>query len=341
MTTNVPLSLSSILVISAAALASAGCGNKPAAQAADMQMPAPAVTVAAATTKDVPLYLDEIGKNGAYESVMVTPQVAGRITERDFTDGAELKEGQLLFVIDPRPYQAALDSAQAQLAQAKAALDLAQSQLKMYDTLNDSRAVSQLDYETKKNAVEVDQAQIQAAEAAVENAKLNLEYCYIHSPIDGRAGARLVDVGNVVTAISTDLLSIQRLDPIYADFTITEARSGPGSGEHGARNVESDGPAARRMLKMAARVGTLTFLDNSVQNATGTVNLRATVPNRGSPLLARPVRQCPARFSRRQKGAVLIPNQATQISQRGPYVYVVKADSTARDPPRGAGPAPG
>ena len=86
-----------------------------------------------------------------------------------------------------------------------------------------SRAISQLDFETKKNTVDVDQAQVQAAQAALENAKLNLEYCYIHSPIDGRAGARLVDVGNVVQANTTALLSIQRLDPIYADFTVTES----------------------------------------------------------------------------------------------------------------------
>jgi membrane fusion protein, multidrug efflux system len=328
MTKNVPLSLSAIFVISAAALTLAGCGSKPQAQAAEnMQMPAPAVTVAAATTKDVPVYLDEIGKNGAYESVMVTPQVAGRITERDFQDGAELKKGQLLFVIDPRPYQAAVDSAQAQLAQAKAALDLAQTQLKMYDTLNDSRAVSQLDYQTKKNAVEVDQAQIQAAQASVETAKLNLDYCYIHSPIDGRAGARLVDVGNVVTANGSSLLSIQRIDPIYADFTVTEADLAQvrANMAHGTLKAIVRLPADP---ENAGRSGSLTFLDNAVQNATGTVNLRATVSNTDHHFW-------PGQFVNvrlvlaTDKNAVLIPNQATQISQRGPYVLVVKSDSSA------------
>lgn len=315
-----------IAALAAFAFLATGCGNKPAAQA-DMQMPTPAVTVATAAAHDVPLYLDEIGKNGAYESVIVMPQVAGRVTERNFQDGAELKKGQLLFVIDPRPYQAALDSAQAQLSQAKAALDLAQTQLKMYDTLNDSRAVSQLDYETKKNAVEVDKAQIQSAEAAVENAKLNLDYCYIHSPIDGRAGARLVDAGNVVQANTTGLLSIQRIDPIYADFTITEAD---------LAQVRAN--MTRGTLKTLVRLpsdpetsdrgGALTFLDNSVQNATGTVNLRATIPNGDHHFW-------PGQFVNvrlvlaTQKNAVLIPNQATQISQRGPYVLVVKSDDSA------------
>ena len=114
------------------------------------------MTTAPAIARDVPSYLDEIGRTGAFESVTVTPQVSGRILERQFQDGAELKKDQLLFVIDPRPFKAQLDAAQAQLAQAKAALDLANTQLKMYASISDSRAVSELDFETKKNSVSVD-----------------------------------------------------------------------------------------------------------------------------------------------------------------------------------------
>jgi membrane fusion protein, multidrug efflux system len=321
--------LKATLVLLAAGLcawAFAGCGSKPQA-AGQPTMPTPTVTVATATTKDVPVYLDEIGKNGAFESVMVTPQVAGRITERDFQDGAELAQGQLLFVIDPRPYQAQLDAAQAQLAEAKAALDLAQTQLKMYDTLNDTRAVSQLDYETKKNAVAVDKAQIQSAQAAVENAKLNLDYCYIHSPINGRAGARLVDVGNVVQANTTALLSIQRLDPIYADFTVPEQDLSSVRAEM-ARGTLKALVRLPTDAEAVARAGTLTFLDNAVQSTSGTVNLRATVPNADHHFW-------PGQFVNVRlilstlKDAVLIPNQATQISQRGSYVLVIKPDDTA------------
>ena len=153
----------------------------------------------------------------------MTPQVGGRIVERHFQDGENLKKGQLLFVIDPRPFKAQLDAAQASLAQAKAALDLAKIQFARDEEVMGDQAISKQDYDTKKNTVDVDQAQVESAEAALETAQLNLEYCYIHSPIDGRAGARLVDVGNVVQANTTSLLSIQRLDPIYADFTITES----------------------------------------------------------------------------------------------------------------------
>lgn len=302
-----------------------GCG-KQGPQAARPPQAAPLVTVATAASRSVPVYLDEIGRSAAFESVTVTPQVAGRITERHFDDGAELKKGQLLFVVDPRPYQAQLDSAQAQLAQSKAALDLAKTQLKMYTSIADTRAVSQLDIETKKNTVAVDEAQVQAAEAAVENAKLNLDYCTIHSPIDGRAGARLVDVGNVVQANTTGLLLIQRLDPIYADFTVTEQdlatvrpQMARGTLETMVRIPSDPANGGRR--------GQLTFLDNAVQNGTGTINLRATVPNADHHFW-------PGQFVNvmlvLQTGkAVVVPNQATQISQQGPFVFVVHDDGTA------------
>jgi multidrug efflux system membrane fusion protein len=288
--------------------------------------PAPLVTVAQANAQDVPRYLDEIGKNAAYEFVNVTPQAGGRIVERHFQDGENLRKGQLLFVIDPRPYKAQLDSAQATLAQTKAALDLAKIQFSRDEEIINTRAISKQDYDTKKNAVDIGQAQVEAAQAALETAKLNLEYCYIHSPIDGRAGARLVDVGNVVQANSSSLLSIQRLDPIYANFTITE-RDLPAVQKEMAHGLKAQVRLPSDQ-ESNARIGRIEFLDNAVQNGTGTVNLRATVSN--------PDRHFwPGQFVNvklvlaTEKRAVLIPNQATQISQQGSFVYVVKPDNTA------------
>lgn len=302
-----------------------GCGRTQ-VQAAP-SMPPPLVTVAPATAQDVPRYLDEIGRNGAFESVTVTPQVGGRITERHFQDGENLSKGQLLFVIDPRPYKAQLDSAQATLAQAKAALELAKIQFSRDEEVIASKAISKQDYDTKKNAVDVNQAQVDAAEATLETAKLNLEYCYIHSPINGRAGARLVDVGNVVQANSTSLLLIQRLDPIYAEFTVTE-RDLPEVQKEMAQGTLKAMVRLPSDPENKARTGKVEFLDNAVQNGTGTVNLRATLTN--------PDRHFwPGQFVNvklvlaTEKGAVLIPNQATQISQKGPFVYVVKEDDTA------------
>jgi membrane fusion protein, multidrug efflux system len=313
------------LLILVLACDSCGRGNAQAENAATL--PPPLVTVVKAGARDVPRYLDEIGRNMAFESVSVTPQVAGLITERRFQDGENLKKGQLLFVIDPRPYQAQLDAAKASLQQSEAALDLAKIQFARDQELVGTRAISKQDYDTKKNAVDIVQAQIASAEAAIETAQINLDYCYIHSPIDGRAGARLVDVGNVVQANTTSLLSIQRLDPIYATFTVTEVD---------LPKVQKE--MSRGMLKAlvrlpgdpetSARVGKVEFLDNSVQNTTGTVNLRATISNPDR-------RFWPGQFVdvrlvlATEIDAVLVPYQATQISQQGPFVYVVKDDDTA------------
>src|ERR1700684_96487 len=258
-------------------LATAGCSRSN-VQAAAPAMPAPLVTVVKATAEDVPRYLDEIGRNAAFESVTVTPQVGGRIVERHFQDGENLKPGQLLFVIDPRPYKAQLDAAQASLAQAKAALDLAKIQFARDEEVIRERAISKQAYDSKKNAVDVDQALVEASEASRETARLNFEYCYIHSPLDGRAGARLVDVGNVVQAHATSLLSIQRLDPIYANFTVTESDL-PEVQQQMSRGTLRAAVRLPSDAESTAKPGRVEFLDNAVQNGSGTVNLRATMSN--------------------------------------------------------------
>ena len=320
--------LNRYLVLAAATLtlaATVACtkGNVQAAPA----MPVPLVTVVKATAQDVPRYLDEIGRNAAFEAVTVTPQVGGRIVERHFQDGENLQKGQLLFVIDPRPYKAQVDAAQAALAQAKAALDLARIQFARDEEVIATHAISKQDYDTKKNTVDIDQAQVEAAAATLETAKLNLEYCYIHSPINGRAGARLVDIGNVVQANNSSLLSIQRLDPIYANFTITESDL-PNVQKQMANGTLKAAVRIPSDPENSARVGRVEFLDNAVQNGSGTVNLRATMSNTDRHFW-------PGQFVdvklvlTTEKGAVLIPNQAAQISQQGPFVFVVKSDETA------------
>ena len=315
------------LLLLPALIGCVSCGKGNARAESPAAFPPPLVTVTKATAQDVPHYLDEIGRNVAFESVSVTPQVAGGITERRFQDGENLKKGQLLFVIDPRPFKAQLDSAQANLAQAQAALELAKIQFARDEELVGTRAISKQDYDTKKNTVDVNQAQVEAAKAAIETAEINLEYCYIHSPIDGRAGARLVDVGNVVQANATSLLSIQRIDPIYATFTITELDL-PEVQKKMSRGTLTALVRLPADSEPAARPGKIEFLDNAVQNATGTVNLRATIPNADRHFW-------PGQFVNvrlvldMEKGTVLVPSQATQISQKGPFVYVVKSDDTA------------
>jgi len=290
-----------------------------------VERPPSAVTVVTAVTQDVPLYLDEVGRAVAREVVSVQPEVSGRITEIHFADGADLKKGDPLFTIDPRPFQAQLDAAQANLAQAKAALDFARIQFARVKDLIESKAIARQDYDTRKNAVDVGEAQVKQNEAAVESARLNLEYTSIRSPIDGRAGHRLVDTGNVVTANTTTLLTIERMDPIYADFTVTESDFS-----------EVQRNSANRALRVEVRlpdepkpeIGQLTFLDNSVQSSSGTVMLRATVPNAAR-------RLWPGQFVNVRlvlatlPKAVLVPAAVPQDSAKGPFVYVVKEDSTA------------
>jgi len=287
--------------------------------------PAP-VSVVSAVARDVPIYLDEIGKSVAREVVSIQPQVSGRITAIHFTDGADVQRGDLLFTIDPRPYQARLASAEATLAQAKATLDLARIEFARVEDLVRTRAVSESEYDTKKNAVAVAEAQVEQSQAAVETARLDVEYCSIRSPIDGRAGHRLVDLGNVVATNAGSLLVIQKLDPIYADFTVTE---------NDLTAVQRN--MAQGMLKVEvrlpnepddARAGELTFLDNAVQDGTGTVKLRATIPNADH-------RFWPGRFVKIRlvlstiRDAVIVPAAAPQMSAKGSFVYVVKQDSTA------------
>ncbi len=274
----------------------------------------------------MPVYIDAVGKTVAREVVSIHPQVSGRITQIHFADGVQIKKGQLLFTIDMRPYQATLHSAEATLAQRKAELGLAETEFKRLEGLVEAKAVSQSDYDTKKNALEVAKAQVQQSQAALETARLNLDYCSIHSPIDGRAGKRLVDIGNVVKPENDDpLLVIQRLNPIYAGFTITENDLSAVQ-ENVARG---DLKAQVRLPDDAgARDGELSFVDNAVQEGTGTVKLRATLQNEDEHFW-------PGRFVNVRlvlstiRSAVLVPATATQLSPNGPYVYVVKDDSTA------------
>ena len=301
----------------------AACNKKP---EANFERPPAPVTVARAVARDVPVYIDAVGKTVAREVVSVQPQVSGRITQIHFTDGANVKIGDLLFTIDPRPYQAQLDQAEANVAQAEAALSLAKVNFARVEKVSDPRAVSRQDFDARKSAVESAEATLKQNRAAVENARLNLEYCTIRSPINGRAGQRAVDVGNVVSANNGSLLVIQRLDPIYADFTVTESEL---SGVQ--RNM------AKQALKVEVRLpddgtepreGNLTFLDNSVQEGSGTVKLRATLNNNDRSFW-------PGRFVKvrlilqTQRDAVLVPADAPQLSAKGPFVYVVKPDSSA------------
>ena len=275
------------------------------------QAPVRPVTVAKVVAKDVPLYLDEIGTCAAYETVLVQAQVSGVIITRNFQDGSDVKKGDPLFTIDPRPYQATLDQAKAQ-----AALD--QLNLKRQEDLRARKVISQQDYDT---AV----ANAQKSQAATEAAQVNLDWCYIKSPINGRVGLRNVDVGNLVGPSTPPLVTILGLDPIYTDFTVGEndlplVRKYLGGPNIKVQTYLQDG-------SITPRTGDLYFIDNAVQPGSGTVKARGVTPNPDRALW-------PSEFVRVRfildtlKNATLVPSQAVQVSQSGPFVFVVKPDNT-------------
>jgi multidrug efflux system membrane fusion protein len=294
------------------------------------QPPTRPVLVAKVITKDVPLYLDEIGSCAAYETVQVQAQVSGQIIARHFQDGSDVKQGDLLFTIDPRPYQAILDQAQGQLAQAKSQLALDQITLKRQQELRARSVISPQDLDVAQGTVNSDEAKVKSAEAAVAAAQVNLDFCNIRSPINGRAGLRLVDVGNVVTGGNGGsggavLLTIQGMDPIYTDFTVAETDLALVRRYLGGPNVKVQTSSPDE--KIPPRLGDLYFIDNAVQPGSGTVKARAVTPNTDRALW--PSEFVRVRFILDQlKDAELVPSQAVQISQNGPFVFVVKQDNT-------------
>ena len=354
-------------IILAVSITLAGCANQ--AQPNFQRPPAP-VVVSTAISQDVSNYMDALGKIVARETVAIKPQVSGRIEKIHFADGANVKKGDLLFTIDPRPFDANLKQAEANLAkdtaakkqaEANLAREIAQenwgrNQVERYRTLVEQGVVAReqyeqlrTDYDTLKANSEAARAAVRSADevlkvdrAAIDTAKVQLSYCYIHSPIDGRAGQRLVDIGNVVSpggvsnsdsnsgTSNNALLVIERLDPIYADFTVSQnnlsivqdqMRSGNLRAEVRLPDSPDDGV-----------FGQLTFVDNSVQTETGQVTLRATLPNPGH-------RFWPGRFVNVRlllgsiPGAVLVPATAPQMSASGSYVYVIGSDMTAEQRP--------
>jgi multidrug efflux system membrane fusion protein len=285
------------------------------------QRPPPVVTVATAQKGDMPIFLEEIGRCEAWESVNVQPQVAGRLVGIHFEDGAEIAKGQLLFTIDARPYEAALAQARAALLQRQAERDLARQEATRVEALANTAAVSQQEVDARRGALAVTDAQVKAAEAAVETAQIRLDYCTIRSPIEGRAGRRLADVGTVVRENGEALVSLQRLDPIYVEFAVPE-RSLPAIRQRmagGTLKVQVWLPEVPGQV----RLGDLTFLDNAIASGSGTIKLRARLANADRYFWAGQFVQVRLLLGA-IKDAVLVPAEAVQIGQSGPYLYVAK-----------------
>ena len=315
----VPGALALAAVVAASAF---GCAEKK-----ESPPPPVAVTVAQAVKKDVPLILTAIGTVQAYDTVSIKALVGGQIMHVHVQDGQDVSKGDLLFTIDPRPFQAALDMAQARLARDKAQLASANAQAKRYADLVKKDYVTRQQSDDATASAEALAATVKSDEADVENARLNLAYCFIRAPIDGRLGNLLVREGNIVKANDTPfLVTLNRITPVYVAFSVPEMRL------HDIRSEMPKGPlsvSASFADKPEPRfAGTLTFVDNAVDTSSGTILLKATFPNDDKALWPGQYVNIAVTLSI-LKDAVVVPDEAIQQSQQGPYLYVVKPDLTA------------
>jgi membrane fusion protein, multidrug efflux system len=317
------------ITLSLAALYLAACtGNRDGAAGTPPRPPTP-VTVTTAVSRDVPEYLDEIGTTQASAVVNIQSQVAGQITARHFEDGQEIAKDALLFEIDPRPFQDQVKQAQANLEQARAQLVIAQGEFDRIMKAVTKGAASPEDVSGKESALNSAKAAVKVNEAALNTTQLNLSYCTIRSPIDGRAGRRLVDVGNLVKANDATLLTIQTLAPLYADFTVTEADLAAVRERMAKGTLKAEVSIPGRLNEV--RPGDLTFLDTQVQPNAGRIIMRATLAN--TERYFWPGQFVNVRLILVQiPHAVLVPYACVEIAQQGPYVYVVSEGKARQQP---------
>jgi multidrug efflux system membrane fusion protein len=309
------------LLLAAASL-SACAGRAPAAGPAAV----PVVTAVAAR-KDVLVQVQAMGTVEPFATVTVKPQVGGVIETVHFNEGTDVRAGDLLFTIDRRPYEAALRQAQSARERDAAQLQNAQSEARRAESLSTQGILSREAHEQARAASDALAATVRSDEAAVETARLQLGYCTIRSPIDGRTGSLLVHQGNLVKAIDGGpLVVVNRVDPVYVSFAVPEKR---------LSEIERAMASGRLVVEAllpgdgAAPIpGRLTFLDNAVDRSTGTIRLKGTFANPGRRLW--PGQFVSARLTLAvRSGAVVVPSQALQTGQAGTFVFVVRPDLTA------------
>ena len=287
------------------------------------------VTAAAAQQKDVPIMLEGLGTVQALNTITVRAQVDGLLVEIAFREGQQVREGDVLARIDPRPYQAALDQAMAKKAQDEALLANARLDLQRYTALGRSEVASRQQQDTQRAQVAQYEAQAQADLAAIDSARTQLSFATIRSPIDGRVGLRLVDQGNLARAgDATGIVTVAQLQPVAVVFTLPQQDLGRvlDALERGPVSVQ----ASTRSGTMAQ--GALLALDNSVDQQTGTIRLKASFPNEDN-------RLWPGAFVRVRlqvdavPDATTVPLVAVQRGPDGPYAYVVRPDRTVEQRP--------
>jgi len=357
-TTDRVLSAASARALAAVLLLS-GCSDsaagKPARNAAPPAVP---VTAADAVEKTVPIQLTAVGNAMAYTTVGIKSQINGQIVQVHFKEGQDVRRNDLLFTIDPRPFEAALRQAEAALRQRQAEVqqaianverdtaqltnarvqerryrDLVDKELvarEQYDQLQTNLAAMEATVQADRAAVENAKASERAAQANLDNARLLLGYTEIRVPIDGRTGNLLVQNGNVIKANDdSPLVVINQVHPIYVSFSVPEQHLADIK-TYRARGVLRVEARLPRQLETIA-TGDLTFVNNAVDQTTGTIQLKATFPNTDNALW--PGQFLDVVLTLTSRTAIVVPSQAIQPGQKGPYVFVVKPDLTVESRP--------
>lgn len=315
----------SIIVLLALVICPWGCTKE--GQAARSGPPTAPVTVATVQQRDVPVQIRSIATVEAFSTVTIKSRVAGELQKVHVTPGQYVKAGDLLFEIDPRPFEAALHEALANLQRDTALASNAQIDAdRMVGLLKDNVATRE-EADKARYTAEAAQATVRADQAAVEKARLQLEYAKIRSPIDGRAGALLVHQGNVIKADETELLVINQIQPIYVTFAVPEQDL-----QAVRRYTQSSAPTVDVIVppdELPSQIGQLSFIDNQVDTATGTIRLKATFANADR-------RLWPGQFVQAilnltvETDATVVPSRSIQMGQQGPFVFVVNDDMTVQ-----------
>jgi multidrug efflux system membrane fusion protein len=309
----------------------AGQGSGRRGAGGDPSQRAVPVAVAPVQQQDVPVYLEGLGNVQAYYTVTVHSRVDGQLMQVNFREGQQVHKGQELALIDPRPFEVAVSQAEATKYKDAANLDNARRDLQRYADLYKQGVIAQQQYNTQQSLVAQDEGLVRADDATINNAKLNLVYCHIKSPIEGRVGLRLVDPGNMVHAADQNgLLVVTQLQPIAVLFTLPEDNLSMITQHMHGRPLEVQ--AWNRDDTQQVASGRLETIDNQIDPNTGTFKLKAVFDNRDNALY--PNQFVNARIQVRvEKNALTLPAAAIQRGQQGTYVYVVKQDKTAESRP--------
>jgi multidrug efflux system membrane fusion protein len=289
--------------------------------------PAIPVSVFTAEQRDMPVYLTGLGSVTAFNTVNIKSRVDGELVQVVFKEGETVKKGDLLAVIDPRPFQVQLSQAEAQLFKDQASLRDAQLNYERFKgLLQDSGAMSQQQVDTQKATVDQLQGAVRSDQSAVDNAKLQLTYCHIVAPVNGRIGLRLVDIGNMVHAADTNpMIVITQLQPIAVVFTLPEDNLQAVAQRMRQGQLPVDAYSRDDQTKLAS--GNLETIDNQIDQTTGTARLKAIFPNADNALW--PNQFVNARMLLdTKKNAIIIPAAAIQRGPQGTFVFAVKPDKT-------------